>query len=63
MGKKLAFCSVLLALPLWLGWSSVKDCTDAGNNFYSCSVAAWVRGDIKIAGKMMLVLTLGRQGA
>jgi hypothetical protein len=63
MGKKLALCSVIFAFPLWLGWSSVKDCTAAGNNFYSCSAAAWVRGDIKIAGKVMLVLTLGRQGA
>ena len=67
VGKKLVVYVVMFvggcAVPLWLGWSSVQDCTAAGNNFYSCSAAALVRGDIKIAGKVMLAITLGRQGS
>jgi hypothetical protein len=60
MGKKLRICLVIflagLALPLWLGWATVKDCTAGGNNFYSCSAAAVVRGQIKIAGGIMSML-------
>jgi hypothetical protein len=67
MGKKLtgyiAIFIGIFAVPLWLGWPSVKDCTAAGNNLYSCSAAAWVRGDIRIAGKIMLIITFGLKGA
>ena len=54
---------VAIAFPLRIGWSSVKECTDSGNNFFSCSAAAWARGEIKIAGVVMWIITLGTKGA
>jgi hypothetical protein len=43
------FVLAFFVLPFWVGQETVKECTAVGNNVYSCSAAAVVRGQIKIS--------------
>jgi hypothetical protein len=45
------------ALPFWVDRETVQECTMSDSNSYSCSAAAVVRAQIKIAGRIMSMLT------